>query len=152
MQKKDIHNAQYFEGILQLRNVTAEILEYVENQIEMEDQHVAKIVNLKGGKDYYMGDNKFILKLGKKLKEKFSGDLKTSSSLYSVSKETSKEIHRLTVLFRHVPFKYGTILNWRGKKIKVTRLGPKVEIKDTATGKHELVTYEELLKNATAAQ
>ena len=148
----DIYNKQYFEGTLQIRNATQEIFEYVDNQIERDNQHLAKVKKVKGGRDYYMGDNKWMVRLGKKLKGKFSGDLKVTSTLFTLSKLTSKEVHRVTVMFRHVPFKINTLLHWRGREVQVRRFGPKVEVKDLKSGQRELVSYEELLANATVVQ
>jgi len=138
----------YFEGILQLRNATREIMDYVENEISRNKVHLAKTTNLKGGKDYYLGDNKFLLRLGKNLKSKFDGQLVSTSKLFSQNKQTSKEVHRVTVLFRYIPFKVGDIIEYRDRSVEVKRYGTKVEIKDNATNKRELLTYDEFLDRA----
>lgn len=141
-------HAGYFEGILQLRNANLEILDYVEGEIASKKIHLAKTAKVKGGKDYYLGDNKFLLKLGKRLKEKYTGQLVTTSTLFSKNKLTGKEIHRMTVLFRYIPFQIGDILEYRGRDVELKRYGSKVEVKDVKTGKRELINYDEFVDRA----
>lgn len=138
----------YYEGILQLRNPSEEIIAFVKDFLELHQVHVAKVKKVKGGRDYYLGDSKALLSLGKRLKERFPGEHKTSSTLYSKSRQTGKEVHRLTVLFRHVPFSVGEVVDYRGRQVQINRLGAKVEIKETSSGKRELISYEELLEQA----
>ncbi len=152
MLKKDITHKGYFEGVLQVRNATPEVFAYVDEQIEALELHVAKIDTTKDGADYYVGDNTLLLKLGRRLKDKFSGELKTSSRLFTQSKETSKLVYRGTVLFRYIPFKVSDIVELRGQIAEVLRFGPKVEVKHKSTGKRELITYERFLKEAKVMQ
>ena len=148
MLKKDITHSGYFEGILQIRNATQEIIDFVEQEIVREDAHVAKVITLPGGADYLLGDNKFLMKLGKRLKAQFSGDLKVSARLFTQSKTTSKLVYRTTVLFRYTPFKVGERVVIRGKQFEISRMSTKITIKDKETGKSQFMTYDELLKEA----
>ena len=94
-------NQQYFEGILQLRNPDDELIDFIKNQFE-NNPHVwiAKEERLKNGIDIYVSSNRFLLALGKKIKKKVKGELKTSKRLYGVDRQTSKLRYRATVLFR----------------------------------------------------
>jgi len=94
-------NPQYFEGILQLRNQNEECVNFIKNQFKNNEKvWIAKEVKLKTGVDYWVSSNRFLLSLGKKLKKSFKGELKTSRKLYSRNRMTSKDIYRVTVLFR----------------------------------------------------
>ena len=94
-------NPQYFEGILQLRNPNEEVLNFIRNQFKNNKKAwIAKEEGLKTGIDLYVSSNKFLLSLGKKLKKSFKGELKTSRKLYSKNRLTSKNVYRVTVLFR----------------------------------------------------
>ena len=94
-------NPQYFEGILQLRNPNEEAISFIRNQFKKrKNVFIAKEEKLKTGIDLYISSNRFILSLGKKLKESFKGELKTSRKLYGVDRQTGKLRYRVTVLFR----------------------------------------------------
>ncbi len=92
---------QYFEGTLQLRNPNEEVLNFISNQFKRNEKvWIAKQERLKTGIDLYVSSNKFLLKLGKKLKKSFKGELKTSRTLHTKNRLTSKNVYRVTVLFR----------------------------------------------------
>ena len=94
-------NPQYFEGILQLRNPNEEVLNFISNQFKRNEKvWIAKQERLKTGIDLYISSNKFLLALGKKLKKSFKGELKTSRKLHTKNRLTSKNVYRVTVLFR----------------------------------------------------
>lgn len=64
---------QYYEGILQLRNPNEETINFIRNQFKNNTKvWIAKEEKQKTGIDYYISSNKFLLKLGKKLKSQFS--------------------------------------------------------------------------------
>ena len=91
----------YYEGTLQLRNPNEEVINFIKNQFKNNEKvWVAKYETLKTGIDIYISSNRFLLALGKKLKKSFKGELKTSRKLHTKHKMTSKEVYRVTVLFR----------------------------------------------------
>jgi len=92
---------QYFEAKLQLRPFNREVYEFVKKEIDKKDSvFIAKEVKLKEGIDIYLSSQKFARSLGLKIKKNFKGELKTSRSLFTVNKMTSKRVYRVTVLFR----------------------------------------------------
>ena len=101
MGKTKILHKDYYEGILQLRNPSEEVIRCVKNQIKKKgDVFIAKEVTQKNGVDYYISSQRFLLSLGRKLKKSFRGELKTSRKLYTRDRITSKRVYRVTVLFR----------------------------------------------------
>ena len=91
----------YYEGTLQLRNPNEEVLNFISNQFKKNEKvWIAKQEKLKTGIDLYISSNRFLLSLGKKLKKSFKGELKTSRTLHTKHRLTSKDIYRVTVLFR----------------------------------------------------
>lgn len=91
----------YYQGILQLRNPNKEVLNFIKNQFKNNKKAwIAKQVKQKTGVDLYISSNKFLLALGKKLKKSFKGELKTSRKLHSKNRLTSRNVYRVTVLFR----------------------------------------------------
>ena len=94
-------NPNYFEGTLQLRNPNEECLNFIRNQFKNNQKAwVSKEEYHKTGIDYYISSNKFLLKLGKLLKKSFKGELIISRRIYTQHKLTSKNVYRMTVLFR----------------------------------------------------
>ena len=90
----------YYEAILQLRPLDKKVLDYVYSQIIKNNVAIAKEVELKEGFDLYISSSKFAIMLGKKLKKRFPGTVKTSRTLFTQNKLTSKRVYRVTVCFR----------------------------------------------------
>lgn len=91
----------YFEAIIQIRPRDVEILSFINNQIKKRGNvFISKIVDKKEGVDLYISDQRFARSIGKKLKESFKGELKTSRKLHSRNMIKSKNIYRVTVCFR----------------------------------------------------
>lgn len=138
-------NPQYYEGILQLRNPNRKVMEFVKAQIaKKEGVFISKIVKVKNGYDYYVSSRRFLKNLGYKLRKQFGGELKMSSKLYSRDRQTSKELHRLNVLYRCCDFKIGSIIEIRGEKIKIMGLGKRVQCKRLKDGKRIYIDFKEL--------
>ena len=94
-------HARYFEAIIQLRPAETSLVSYVYSLIEAKsDVSISKIEKLKTGIDIYLSSWRAAVAIGKKLKDRFSGELKLSRALHGINRQTSKEVYRVTVLFR----------------------------------------------------
>lgn len=142
---KEQKHSQYFEGILQLRNPSKELLHYVN---ETEDYspvpRIPDIKNVKNGYDVYFIDKKVLQQFGKKLQEKFGAEMKVSAKLFTRDKVTSKEVYRINVLIRQPFFKEGDIIEIKGDLYKVTQLGKKVSAMNVNSGKRLTFRYKDL--------
>ena len=97
---KQFH-ADYFQAIIQLRPADERMIDYVEKQVEKNDKvWISQKVFLKTGVDYYLSSNRFARQIGKKLKKAFNGELRESTKLFSRDRQSSKDLHRVTVCFR----------------------------------------------------
>ena len=142
--KPKFSRSNYFQGILQLRNVNEEIYRFVHNQIKKRgDVAVTKTVNYENGKDLYITSQKFITILGKKLKESFGGELKISSKLHTRSK-TGRDLYRVNVLYRPSPHKRGDVVSVRGDEVKILQIGRRIFARDLKTGKKMRIRMEDL--------
>lgn len=102
--KEIVFKNQYYEAIIQLRPFNEEVYKFIDKKIkERGNVFIAKIIYQKTGIDIYISSNKFAQSLGKKLKQTFKGELKISTKLFSRDRQTSKEKHRVTILFRLLP-------------------------------------------------
>jgi len=137
----------YYQGILQLRDVNDEIVAFVRNQTKKRgDVFITKTVKLANGLDFYMTSQKFIRILGKKLKDSFGGELKISSKLHTRNRQ-GKELYRVNAMFRLSSLKAGNKIYTRsGNYIKVLRIGKKVFARDLRTGRKIVVRSNDLIK------
>ncbi len=141
-------NTQSYEGILQLRNPSLELLQFVKNQIRKSKVEVIKLRKLKQGYDLQLSSKKFLEKLARQFNNKFPGLLKTSHQLYSQHKLTSKRISRLTVFFYHFPLKKGDIFSYQGGKYLVlAHTNTQVQVKEVNSGQKRSLHFEDLINN-----
>ena len=92
---------QYFQGVLQLRNPNEEVFKLIKNQLKKRpDVWIAKEEKQKNGTDLYFSSNRFLLALGKRIKKSYKGELKISKKIHTRNKMTSRDVYRMTVLFR----------------------------------------------------
>ena len=144
-------NNGYYEGILQLRNCAEEVVDFVRAKIDKEKGvSITKEVTLDKGIDFYLTSNKFLRKIGKLLKEKFTGIIKSSSKLHTEDRQKGKKLYRGTVLFRVPNFLVGDTGLFRGDKVKVLSIGTKVKLQDTGTGEKKMHDFEEVDKHFRA--
>ena len=137
----------YYQGILQLRDINDDMLNFVYSQIKKRgDVAVTKTANLPNGKDLYITSQKFIQIIGKKLKESFGGQLTTSSKLHTRSK-TGRDLYRVNVLFRPAKYKRGDVVTVRGDKVRLLQVGRRIFALDLKTGKKIKVRDEDLPPN-----
>lgn len=94
---------EYFEGVLQLRGIDEDVVNWVFRDIEKRKKYgvfVQDVVELKNGLDISLTSQKYLQALGAKLKKKFKGTVKTTRKLFTRNKQTSKPVYRLTLLYK----------------------------------------------------
>ena len=141
-----MHN-EYFEGILQLRNPTEELLDFLAKEIkEKGNVFVAKTKKVGDGIDLYISSQRYLRTLGNKLQERFPGQPEVSSSLHTRNRQTSRDVYRVNVLFRMPSFRKGDIITYKGDCIKIIGMSKKVLAKDIKTGKKLTLSYKNVIK------
>jgi len=145
----EIKHKNYYEGILQLRNIGNEVAEFTIKEIEKnENTYIAKIKKVANGIDIYMSPQKFLRSLGNKLQSKFGGQLMLSTKLHTKSRETSRDLYRVNLLFRIPNFKKGDIIEYKGDKIKIISVHKKVFAKDIKTGKKLNISFKDIFRSS----
>ena len=132
------HKGGYFEGVLQLRNVDEEVMDYVVNEVEKQKQRgvfITKKLKVKNGFNIYLTKRSYIPELARELLNKFGGETKISRKLFSRDKLRSKDIYRVNVLFRQSKFRKGDILNIDGELFKVKNIDRNLTVVNIKTGK-----------------
>jgi len=136
----------YYQGILQLRDVNEEMIGFVQKQIAKRgDVAITKTARLPNGVDLYITSQKFIRIVGKKLRDNFGGELKISSKLHTRSKE-GKDLYRINALFRPLRYKRGDIISVRGDEVKLLHVGRRVFARDLKSGKKVAIRSADLPK------
>lgn len=132
----------YYEAVLQLRDVSYDAVRFVEDEIGMKRIPIAKKEKVKNGFDYYLADGDFTRALGKKLQGKFGGEFNLTSSLFG--RKEGKEIYRITVLFRGIPFKKNDLVEYKGDQYNILSLGKDIMLKEVKTGKRIHLKYKDM--------
>ncbi len=140
---KEMKNIGYYEGVLQLRNPNDEVFAYINKQLFEEPKvRIVKKRRMADGVDYYLNDQRFLQKLGKRLQERFNAQLKTSIKLHSTSRMTSRKVYRVTVLARIPSFEVGQIVEVHGKPMKVLEIKKNVRMQEIKTGKTHIFDFD----------
>ena len=142
----------YYQGILQLRDVNGEILDFVSNQLQKrQDVAVTKTVKFPNGVDLYITSQKFIRILGKKLRDSFGGELKISSKLYTRNKQ-GRDLYRVNALFKPSKYKRGDIVAIRGDNVRLLSIGKKIFARNLKTGKKVTIRRNDLHASSGARE
>jgi len=132
----------YFEAILQLRDCTEEVFNFVEDEIAVTKLKIAKVAKVKTGLDYYLADTALTKALGKKLQTKFGGDYQVTASIFG--RKDGKEIFRTTILFRQAHFKKKDIVEYKGEPYLVVYMGKDIMLQHQKTGKKVHLKYKDM--------
>lgn len=134
-------HADYFEAVLQLRDCSEEVYNFVKKEISDTGLRIAKSKNVNNGYDYYTSDNNLTKNLGKKLQQHFGGNLIITASLHTKKKD--KELYRLTVMFREAGFKKNDMVGYKGDDYQVKTMGGKeILLQNIKTGEKVHLKYK----------
>ena len=135
--------SNYYEGTLQLRNPTKELIRAAKSLIESNRLiFIAKEAKVVNGVDFFLSSQKQMQIIAKRLQMRFGGEMKISRKLFTVKRLTSKRVYRVTVMLRLPKFKVGDVVKTRGRLIRVKQIGKKVFGVDVDTGKKITVDYK----------
>jgi NMD protein affecting ribosome stability and mRNA decay len=137
----------YFEGVLQLRRVSDEVLDWVHDEIIREGKaKIAKVKEVPGGIDVYLSSQHYMQSLGRKIQKRFGGMLKITSRLHTRNQLTSRDVHRVTVLFRQLPFKKGDVIDYQGEQWEILSIDSQVRMQNTKSRQKNRVMTQKLLE------
>ena len=138
--KKPLH---YFEGILQLRSPTQEVLDFVRAEIPRSGRaHIAKEKKVPNGVDIYISSQHYLQVLGRKLKLKFGGILEISCRIQTCSHLTSKELYRVSVLFIPLKFGKGDVVKIHDGLWKILLIGNQIQLQNVVSGEKQWLKPE----------
>lgn len=129
--KKELRHANYFEATVQLRNINKDVVGFVHEDMEKNDIAVTKEKMVDNGMDFLVDSRKYAQQLGKKLQQKFGGMLKTSARVFTRDRQSSKDVYRVTVLFKQFPYKKGDTFILKGEELVVKTVAADVIAEDS---------------------
>jgi len=143
---KPVHgkHSEYYEAILQLREVADEVIDFVDKEIEKKNIFMAKVIPVTNGYDYYLGNANLTKNLGKTLQEKYGGEFVVTATLFT--RKEGRPVYRLTVLFRAMPFKKGDQVEYHDEIYNVILSGKKVMLQHAKTGKKVQIWHKDMNK------
>ena len=138
-------HSDYFEGTLQLRNPSKELITYVRNEVKKrEGVWIAKEKDVTNGIDMYLSSQRFLVTLGNKIKKRFSGELKVTRKLFTRNKQTSRNVYRMSVMFRLYPFKKGDRIHLKEGMAEITQLTSKIHVRFLKDSRKKTYSFEKI--------
>lgn len=125
----------YFEGILQLRNIDDNILDYVEKYCKNNNIYIPKNEKVKNGYDLQISDKKRTHNLVASLQKNFGGIIKINPQIFSQDRQTSKVIYRVNFYYEAPNYKIGDIIDIEDKVIHIHKISKTISGIDLKTGK-----------------
>jgi NMD protein affecting ribosome stability and mRNA decay len=126
---------QYFEGTIQLRNVSEEMLDFARKYLKENDAFASNIKEIKDGYDMDISDQKKLQTLGQQLKKTFGGKLIVSIRQFTQDKQTSKQIYRVNALYEGPKYKKGEVIKTEKGIFLLTNVSGKISAVDLRNGK-----------------
>lgn len=137
----------YFEAILQLRGHSEDQFNQIVDQIEQSNCKINKHVFVNANDvDLYLTSQKYIMQLERWLKEHFNNiNITFSRTLHTRDTRRGKDLYRITLCVRFLKYGVGDIIDYKGEKIKITKIGKKPSGKIMTTGKRIFIEAKDLL-------
>ena len=142
---------QYYEAVLQVRSNNYDILdksiEHLQKRVENlrhRGMFINQVERLDDGYDLYVTNKSIAQNLGRELQDLFGGEYRSSSRLFSKSRQTSKNIYRLALFVRLPGFEKSDIILVDDKVYKVDKLGSKITLLDLLKSNHLIIDFSKL--------
>ncbi|HLC19878.1 MAG TPA: NMD3-related protein [Candidatus Nanoarchaeia archaeon] len=141
--KPETQHSGYFEATLQIRVIDQHIVDFAYKDIEKHGIIATKEKWLPNGVDVSVSSRKYAQQLGKTLQQKFGGLLKMTARIFTRDRQSSKDVYRITVLFKQFPYKKGDTFTYKGTTYVVKNASREV-IGEDETHKEKIFRYNEL--------
>jgi NMD protein affecting ribosome stability and mRNA decay len=146
MARKSTECLSYFEGILQLRDVSEDFCETVIRRIrEAGKADIACIKPYRTGIDIFLTSARWLMAFANDLRSE--GVVETSRKLHTRDSNTGKEVWRVTACFKGVPFRRGQVVHTEDGDVKVLKVGKMIQVQFVKSGK-KVSMLPEILREA----
>jgi NMD protein affecting ribosome stability and mRNA decay len=124
------HHANYFEAVIQLRNIVPAVADFVSEELKKNGITVSKMKRHVNGMDIQISSKQFASHLGKMLQHTFGGMVKRSARLFTTDRMSGKAVWRVTVLFKQFPYSVGETFEFKGVSYRVLAVTDEVVARD----------------------
>ena len=136
-EKANLSKSGYFEGTLQLRKPRDEVVSAIEELVNAsDDAFIAKAIDVKGGIDFEITNQDFLVSLVYELRKRFGGTIRKNAKLHTYDHQRSKKVYRLTCLLRLPKFWVGDVIQTRKRLMRITSMGQVLKGWDLARRKY----------------
>ncbi|MFW3145806.1 MAG: 60S ribosomal export protein NMD3 [Thermoplasmatota archaeon] len=145
----------YYEAILQIRGLDGLSEEQVYDLVSKirDDTYLASLKDpnifvtkeekVRGGYDFYIGENSYARQISQKLHDAYGGEIKVSSSLFG--RKDGRDLLRYTYLVRLPGFLAGDYLAGEKGPYKVLRVHKRVNVLELGTGRETTISLQEAM-------
>jgi NMD protein affecting ribosome stability and mRNA decay len=140
---------KYFEGILQVRNSTDEINDFIKKDIQKQKSkgiHINKETDLDGtgsNIDYYYTNKRYLKIIAEKLRNIFGASIKQNAQLFSIDWSTSKNIYRLNVHVEFPHYHKNDVLKIGKQLFKIVSMDEKIHVINMETKNKTLLPHKD---------
>lgn len=130
--------SKYYEAIVQFRGVREEIIDAFVHFISKEkDEAITDEKEIDSGLDFYVTGKRVAEQAVRSLVKDYGGTYLVSPKLYSLDKQTSKKLYRLTIIYKQPEFFKNDVVLFNNKILKITHIFENIKAINLATGKQE---------------
>ncbi len=140
--QKAKEGSEYYEGVLQIRNASMEVKDFVKNHVNKSDFFVNKLVDKGSSVDFYLTSKKEQVIIAKKIVNHFGGLIENNAKLFSKDRMTSKEIFRVNTLVILPLFKEGDVIEYSDKPVLIKSLGKTIKGFDLENAKKVSLSFK----------
>lgn len=133
--------SQYFESVLQLRNCTDEILEFIRNEVGRQNKKGVYITKEAPVEKYsiedidiYLTNQTYAKTLAEKIKKNFGGTIKKNAKHFSLNWQTTKTLYRLNILLQLPNYKKNDVIKHENHLYRIISLSDTIHVTDLKTG------------------
>jgi len=140
---------KYFEGVLQVRNMSPDVLTFIKNDLAKQKSkgvHINKEVDVDGSginMDYYYTDKGYMKVIAEKLRHEFGAILKQNAQLFSIDWETSKNVYRLNILVQLTNYHKNDVIKFNKQLYKIISMDEKIHATNLETHTKTLLPHKE---------
>jgi len=134
-------HASYFQGVLQLRSVSADIANEAIDLLKKYTTIAKRVPIAEDGLDVYVTHKKPLLRTAEYLQQQYGGKIHRTATLHTRDRQTQKDLYRETVLFCKFTVAPGDVIEDEDTVLKVNKVGRKITA--TVIGGPGIRTYED---------
>ncbi|PIY60584.1 hypothetical protein COY95_01015, partial [Candidatus Woesearchaeota archaeon CG_4_10_14_0_8_um_filter_47_5] len=136
--------SMYFEAIVQMKTGRKEIHAFFEERVQERTNKgmcISKKMPVKESVHYYLTGQRHLRGIMQQLVDRFGGEIVVSKKLFSEDHLSSRNVYRVTVLYRPPEFQKGSVILYNNRAMRVAGLGKTALLEDLETGATKKIAH-----------